>query len=330
MQQLKGRVCLITGAAGFIGSHLLRRLLGEGAQVHALVRPGSALGRIEDCRHKVRLHEADLRDTAAVGAAVAEASPDVVFHLGSRNRGINLAGTRAAREAIEEILHPVIGLVEAVAALPNPPHAFFRAGTIAEYGHAPLPYRERSREAPVNPYGAAMLAATQFLEMLETALPFRVVTARLALNYGPDQSDEFLIPRLVDACLDGHRFEIQRPDDRRDLIHVDDVVDAFVAFAETPQVRSGVVNVGTGSAPSMREVAAEIIAATRCDPALIEQRRPAPGEAISELRCDPSRARELYAWSPRIGLRQGLSRLIATRREQRDPTRSGISAKVHG
>lgn len=327
---MKGRVCLVTGAAGFIGSHLLRRLVNAGAQVHALVRPGSSLDRIEDCQHKVRLHHADLRDAGAVREALAAANPQFVFHLGSQNRGINSPGPQAAQDAIEAIVQPLIGLIEAAATLPDPPHAFFRAGTIAEYGRSALPFRERNREAPVNPYGAAMLAATHFLEMLEPALPFHVLTARLALTYGPDQSDKFLIPQLVDACLEGRRFEIQRPDDRRDLIHVDDVVSAFLAFAETRHVRSGVLNVCTGAAPSMREVAAEIIAATRCDPALIEQHRPAPGEAVSELRCDPSLARERYAWSARIPLRQGLSRLISTRREQLASTRSAISAKVHG
>lgn len=327
---MQGRVCLVTGAAGFIGSHLLRRLVSEGAQVHALVRPGSSLDRIDDWRRKVCLHHVDLSDAPAVREAVAAASPEFVFHLGGQNRGLNSAGPGAAQEAIAAIVQPLIGLIEAAAALQTPPLAFFRAGTIAEYGRSALPFRERNREAPVNAYGAAMLAATHLLEMLEPGLPFRVVTLRLALTYGPRQSDSFLIPQLVDACLDGRRFQIQRPDDRRDLIHVDDVVSAFLALAETPHVRSGVVNVCTGLAPSMREVAAEIIAATRCNPALIEQHRAAPGEAITELRSDPSLARELYAWSPRIPLRQGLSRLISARREQLASTRSEISAKVHG
>lgn len=327
---MEGRVCLVTGAAGFIGSQLLRRLVSEGARVHALVRPGTSLNRIDDWRRKVRLHHVDLSDAPAVRLAVAAASPEFVFHLGSQNRGLNSDGPEAALEAIETILRPLIGLLEAAAALSTPPQAIFRAGTIAEYGRSSLPFRERNREAPANAYGAAMLAATQFLEMLEPALPFHVVTMRLALTYGLGQSDKFLIPQLVDACLEGRRFEIQRPDDRRDLIHVDDVVSAFLAISRTRHTRSGVVNVCTGTAPSMREVAAEIIAATRCDPALIEQRRPLPGEAIAELRSDPSLARELYAWSPRVGLRQGLSQLISARRAQLNSNPSAISAKVHG
>ena len=292
---MEGRACLVTGAAGFIGSHLVRRLVALGAKVDVLVRQSSSLDRLADCRSKVRLHYADLRDEAATREALASAKPEFVFHFASPSRGANSADLEPTRKSIEDILKPLIGLVDAATALQTPPRAFFRSGTIAEYGTVALPYRERQRENPITAYGAAMLAGTHYLEMLQRNLPFRAITARLALTYGSGQSDEFLIPQLVDACLEGRRIEIKRPDDRRDLIHVDDVVSAFLAFAETRNVRSHVINVATGSAPSMREVAAEVIAATKCDPGLVEQHRSPPGEAINELRCDTSLAsRILY------------------------------------
>ncbi len=327
---MDGRTCLVTGAAGFIGSHIVRRLVDRGASVHAVVRPGASLDRIADCKDRVTVHHADLCDPVATRAAVSAASPELVFHLASPSRGANSADIDAAKRSIKQIIKPLIGLVEALAQLPEPPRALFRAGTIAEYGAVALPYRERQRERPISAYGSAMLAGTQFLDMLQASVPFQMVTARLALTYGPDQSESFLIPALIDACLAGQSIKIERPDDRRDLIHVDDVVSAFLALAETRNVQSGYINVATGTAPSMREVAAEVISGTRCNPALVEQRRLLPGEKINELRCDASLAREMYSWSPQIGLRQGLSRLIDARRRQIGPDQHTSEVRVHG
>lgn len=327
---MEGRVCLVTGAAGFIGSHLVRQLSAQGARVNVLVRPGASLDRIADCRSKIRVHQVDLRDTPAVREAAVASRPDLVFHLATPSRGGNTADVATARQSIDDIVTPLVDLVDALASLPTPPRAFLRAGTIAEYGLSPLPYRERQREKPITPYGAAMLAGTHYLDMLQPHLPFRAVTARLALTYGIDQSDQFLVPQLVDACLEGRSIQIQRPDDRRDLIHVDDVVSAFLALAQTRNMKSGIINVSTGTAPSMREVAAEVISATKCDPSLVEQRRQSGETPINELRSDASLARETYAWSPRIGLRQGLSQLISARRAQLGLGRAPVTVNANG
>ncbi len=327
---MHGRTCLVTGAAGFIGSHLVRRLVAQGAQVHALVRPETSLDRLVGYEDRLALHRVDLRDASGVKVAVNIAQPEFAFHLASPSRGSNVAEAAAARQSIDDVVKPLIGLVEALSGLHKTPRAFIRAGTIAEYGAVAVPYRERQRERPVTAYGAAMLAGTHYLDMLQAQLHFPAVTARLALTYGPDQSDSFLIPKLIDACLSGQKIVIKRPDDRRDLIHVDDVIDALLTLAQTRKVRSGFINVATGTAPSMREVAAEVISGTRCAPTLVDQCRPQPGDTINELRADPSLARETYAWGPQIGLRQGLSRLIESHRARTISTLELASGQAHG
>ena len=81
-------------------------------------------------------------------------------------------------------------------------------------------------------YGAGVVAATHLTAALQPRLPFRISTARLALVYGPAQSTDYLIPYLIQRCLDGLPSVVRRPDDRRDLIHVDDVVDGLLRLAE--------------------------------------------------------------------------------------------------
>ena len=313
-RRLQERVCLLTGGGGFIGSHLARRLISRGAQVHLMIRHGTSLHRIGDLIDQVVVDYVDLRDEDGVRRAVHTANPEFVFHFATPSRGLGGQDVVSARRSVDEIVVPLISLIEAAGDMPRPPRAFIRAGTIAEYGAAPMPFRENQLPQPKTAYGAAMLAGTQLLHTLQPGLAFPVVTTRLALTYGAGQSETFLIPKLVSACLAGEPIRIERPDDRRDLIHVDDVVDAMLAVGETSAVEPGAINVSTGIAPSMREVAAEIVASTRCDPALIEQNRQTIGKSANVLSADPARARRMYAWAPRIGLQAGLSRLVQEHR----------------
>ncbi|KRA83594.1 hypothetical protein ASD76_06055 [Altererythrobacter sp. Root672] len=184
-----------------------------------------------------------------------------------------------------------------------------RAGSIAEYGDVPLPYLEGVREAPRNAYGAGLLAGTQYLEMLADKLAFPVITARLALTYGPGQSHNFLLPALVEACLAGRDFDIKRPEDRRDLIHVDDVVDALLLVAKQHDRACRLVNIGTGVAPTMRQVAETVVTLIGSDPQRLHF---GPAQSPStELRSDTSLAWQVFGWRASLSLEEGLARLLS-------------------
>ncbi|NNC52173.1 MAG: NAD-dependent epimerase/dehydratase family protein, partial [Erythrobacter sp.] len=240
---MDGKSCLVTGAAGFIGSHLCRRLLDEGAQVHALVRPGTGLERIASIADRLVIHRADLADRNTLASCLAQAEPHIVYHLATPTRFAGNDPVANAAASVETIVEPLITLVGALADAPRPPENFVRTGTIAEYGNVALPYREERREAPVTPYGTAMLAGTHYLALLQDDLAFPSVTARLALTYGEGQSSDFLVPALFEACQRGRSIRLQRPDDRRDLIHIDDVIDALLIMGQTPLPGARHVNV---------------------------------------------------------------------------------------
>ena len=307
---VEAKRCLVTGAAGFIGSHLARRLVDEGAEVHALVRPGTALDKIVGIADRITIHRVDLTNRQQLETCLKAVEPEYVFHLGAPTRGASQPTIEAARFALDAILSPLLDLVDILASLPHPPLNFVRAGTIAEPGHIATPFREEQREEPVTPYGAAMLAGTQHLALLAKSLPFPVVSARLALTYGIGQSSEFLVPSLFEACLTGNETLVRRPQDRRDLIHVDDVVDALILLALSPQPGAPHVNICSGIAPTVAEVAAMVCEAMDADPGLIRMGSTAPDEPISEHRSDPRLASQLYGWEARIPIEQGI-RMIA-------------------
>nr|WP_314464609.1 NAD(P)-dependent oxidoreductase [uncultured Novosphingobium sp.] len=304
-------VTLLTGAGGFIGAHLVRRLLDEGGDVHAIVRPSTELGRLSPFAERLTIHRIDLSDRLEIRRCIRGIAPRRVFHLAAETRLPPQPDFAAARASHAIYLQPALNLLQPLAELPRPPEVVVRAGTIAEYGRAALPYREDARAVPSTPYGAGMLATTEAIAMLAPRLPFPVVTARLALCYGPGQAPSFLIPALIDACLSRQPMTIRRPADRRDLIHVDDAIDALLQIARqaTRQDVPDCVNICSGDAPTMEEVACRIEAMTGCPENFLP--RAEPEDAPVELCSSPDLAAGVLGWRRRIELDEGLARTIA-------------------
>ncbi|WP_224826184.1 NAD(P)-dependent oxidoreductase [Cognatishimia sp. MH4019] len=307
---------LITGASGFIGSHLVRACLERGDRVTALLRPQSGTARLADMLDRIHVKRCDLTDHDALLAILKEARADMIFHLGATTRYPHPMAAGDHDRARVDNLAPVQALVSAC--LDVPPLVLVRCGTIAEYGDISLPYREGAAESPVGVYGASMLAATRYLERVQPELGFPVRTARLALTYGPRQNADFLIPQLLDACLAGKALTVERPDDRRDLIFVDDVVSSLLILAERADAAEAVTNIGSGHAPTVHEVAQMIIALTDADPTLLKLGEPDGGPR--ELRLNVARAARTLDWKAKVPLDEGLRRTLEWMRSNSNAT----------
>lgn len=301
---------LITGGAGFIGSHFARHSLARGASVHVTIRPRRAAERLADIRSDITLHEVDLADADAIAALMARLSPKRVFHFATITRPPKDLSPVDAAVFAERDVSNLLNLVRAMAQAPRPPETFVRAGSLAEYGAAPTPYREDAREAPVTSYGAAALAGTQHLHALQSGLPFPLVTARLALVYGPGQSPSFLIPSMIEHFVQGESFTIQNPDDRRDLIHIDDVLDGLKRLAERLPLETDVVNLCTGQAPRMADVAEIILGETGASRELLRFGEAGAWGGVSHLQGSPDLAARLLDWRFRVGFDEGMRRLV--------------------
>lgn len=306
---------LITGGAGFVGSHLARACLAAGHQVHLIIRPGSDDTRVQDLRGGVVRHNFDLQSETALKHCLSDAEPEYIFHLAARPRRPEAPDLSDARDGMREQVQVLIGLLSAAATAPRPPKIMIRTGSLAEYGSAQAPFHEDTREVPVNAYGAELVAATQLAGALQRRLPFPVITARLALVYGALQSTAYLLPWLITRCLAGETSMVRHPEDRRDLIYIDDAVDGLLHVAEAPLSGGTIINIGTGFAPTMRDVARLIIAETGADPTLVEY-GPADGSSgIPDFRAATALARSLLGWSASTPLAEGLVQTVAWYRE---------------
>lgn len=299
------RRVLITGGSGFLGAHLAQRCLLRGDEVHLVVRTTSSLWRVAHLLDRVHVHRLELADRRALDACFAAVAPVDVFHLGVATRLDVQPGLADAVESINDLSN-LMTLLAAAASARQPPRAFLRSGSIAEYGPAADAAVEGQREAPKTPYAASLAAGTHYLQMLQPRLPFRGITARLALVYGVGQSQAFFIPQTIERLASAQAVTLRRPDDRRDLIHVDDAIDGLLTLVDASQPCGGAINIATGIAPTMHEVAYLIATAIQADPRLVQI---AASGTQTTLVASPGLASSQFGWRPRIPIAEGLRTL---------------------
>ena len=243
---------LMTGATGFVGANLARRLLRDGHEVHLLVRPAHHGWRIDPIRDAVTLHPVDLLDTESLGRVVGRIRPDWVFHLAASGA---YSWQGDVRQIIATNLTSLTCLVEAC--LKTGFEAFVNTGSSSEYGYKDHPAREDERLEPNSPYAVTKAAATHYCRFISQREGLRMPTLRLYSVYGPYEDANRLLPQLI---LNGRRGTfppLVNPDIARDYVHVDDVTEAFVQAAQTPIAEPGAVfNVASGTQTTLREMVA--------------------------------------------------------------------------
>jgi dTDP-glucose 4,6-dehydratase len=317
----QGRPVLVTGAGGFIGSHLVEALLARGARVRAFVRytsrrdPGLLRQLSPDDFARIEIAAGDLRDEQAVREAVR--GRDTVFHLGAlisipysylhpaEVASTNLMGTlnvlNACRELdVRRLVHTSSSEVYGTA----------RHVPIAE-GH---PLQGQS------PYSASKIGADKLAESFFCAYGLPVVTVRPFNTYGPRQSARAVIPAIVTQALVKESVRLGSLETRRDFTYVSDTVRGFLRAGEAQGVEGQVFNLGTGEEVTIGELARQIVrmagrpVETELDP---ERLRPEASE-VMRLLADASLAGERLGWQAEVPLDEGLALTVAWIREHLD------------
>src|SRR5262249_15299048 len=211
---------LVTGATGFLGSHLVRALAAAGAETHTLVRTTriASLAPVD----RVRAHSCDLVDAAAVASVVSTVDPDLVFHLAA----YGTTGLQSDRARIERV--NIAGTTNLWDALGPRVRRFVHTGTCAEYGDVRGPIPEAHVCQPRSLYAATLHAAVTISQARGLESGREVVILRPFGPYGAGDRPERLIPYVIARLLAGERAEVTRGDQLRDYSHVDDHVSAML------------------------------------------------------------------------------------------------------
>jgi NAD dependent epimerase/dehydratase len=304
---------LVTGAGGFIGSHLVERLVELGARVRALVRYNSRndWGALEGLpaavKARLEVVTGDLTDPFGVSRALTGC--EVVFHLAaliaipysylapSQFVAVNCSGTLNLLEAARH---------QGVACLVH-------TSTSETYGTAQYtPIDEKHPLKGQSPYAASKIGADKLAESYHLSFGLPVATVRPFNTYGPRQSARAVIPTIISQALSGEVIRLGNLAPLRDLNYVSDTVAGFIQAAASPRAVGQVINLGTGQAISVGDLARKIVALIGGQKRLLlEEARVRPeASEVMELRCDNRKARELLGWEPQVSLTAGLKQTI--------------------
>jgi len=313
MNSWYGKQVLVTGAGGFIGSHLAETLARNGARVRAFVRYNSRgdAGLLpmlpRDLYAELEIIAGDLRDLPTLMAAMRNI--DMVFHLGAL-----IAIPYSYLHPVEVVQSNVMGSLNILlAARENGVRRIVHTSSSEVYGTAVrVPIDESHPLQGQSPYSASKIGADKLVESFYCAYDLPVVTVRPFNTYGPRQSARAIIPTIITQALTQDAICLGNLDARRDLTYVSDTVDGFLRAAQACGIEGETFNLGVGSDIRIGDLAAEILSLLgmskeiKVDPARL---RPGKSE-VQRLISDNSRARNRLGWMPRVGLRQGLSDTI--------------------
>ncbi len=303
-----GRRVLVTGASGFIGSHLTRRLVELGAEVHALTSTVSSVypTRLLDLRERITLHEGSLTDRGAMDAVVAAAGPELVAHLGAYTH-VGKSWQRVD-ECIQANVQGTVNLLMALA--PAGYERFVNTGTSEIYGDVDVPFREDGPVHPISPYSVSKHSAEQYCRLFADSRAWPIVRVRPFNAYGPAQSPDRVIPELVARGLQGRPIKMTQGRQTREFNYVADLVEGFLLLLTTPGIDGELFNLGCGEEVSMRELATKVMALLG-DPVEVEfGALPDRPTEIWRMYADSTRARERLGWAPQVSLAEGLARTV--------------------
>jgi nucleoside-diphosphate-sugar epimerase len=293
---------LLTGATGFIGSHVARALVNERHEVHALIRPTSNTWRIDDVLQSLHVAQADILDAAQLTKQIEIIRSELCIHLAWYVE----PGKYLASPVNLDFMCASLRLAKHLAECGC--KRFVASGSCLEYDASDKPLNESSPTRPRHLYSAVKLALYHALDDFCKTADMQFAWTRFFYQYGPGEDPRRLVPTAINSLLRGQVCNLTPGDQMRDYLHVKDVAGAVCAVARSNL--KGAVNVGSGQPVTVREIA-ETIAALLGRPDLIAlgAQPYIPGDPM-HIVADNTRLRQNTDWKPQRDLETGLRETI--------------------
>ncbi|MBN1259328.1 MAG: GDP-mannose 4,6-dehydratase [Anaerolineae bacterium] len=297
---------LVTGATGFVGAHLVRRLLEAHEDVHILIRPSSNLWRLQEIETQIKKHSGDLADAEGIHDIVTEIQPQVIYHLAT-------LGAYPFQKDAEAIIRTNIfgawNLLKACAGIDY--EVFVNAGSSSEYGSKRFAMRETDVLEPNSYYAVSKSAQSLLCQHLARSENRPICTLRLFSVYGYYEEPTRLVPTLIRRCLNGQDLSMTSRYTARDFVFVDDVIDAFLQTEALAKAGPAIINVGTGVQHTLEDIVAQILTITGARVGVHwGEMEPRIWDTDTWV-ADITQSRRLLNWTPKTSLDEGLRLTVA-------------------
>lgn len=300
---LKNRSVCVTGGTGFIGSHLSRRMVGQGARVSIITEDKTSPELIKDILENVDIYHCDITDFISLNKVINEVKPDLVYHLAAK---IDVSpGYEIIDSLININLRGTTNMLRASAEAKSVKRFVF-ISTSDVYGAADEPCSEDAPLNPVSPYGASKAAAELFVR--QCGIPW--VILRPFIVYGGGQSAGMFIPQLILSALKGEDFPMTGGEQTRDFLYIDDFTDACIKAGERMEAVGETINIASGKETPLAEVADNVMSLLDHPSKTRLGAIPYRKNERWHVRADTKKAVRLLGWSHVTGLTEGLKKTV--------------------
>ena len=294
---------LITGASGFVGSNLIRKLIDENQELTILVREDSNLWRINDLIPKIQTFKTDLSNYEKLKKIISDINPDFVYHLGTY-------GGYPFQTNIQKITQVnvinTINLFESLSKCNNL-KLIINFGSSSEYGQKSIPMNENDEAVPITLYGISKLTQTKFAKFYSKNMNLPIVTLRLFSIFGPFEEPGRLIFDIMTSIIKGKTIELSSPFPRRDFVYVRNVIQAIETTINAKNVVGEIFNIGTGVMHSVQDVVNNVLEIAKSDNKIswgIKQKR--VFDNMTSWVSDTEKTKKILKWKPKYSFTEGL------------------------
>lgn len=299
---------LVTGATGFVGSNLVRRLLDEGYEVHIFTRETSNKWRILDILPNLNDHCVDLLDEKRLKPLLEQINPEAIFHLATL--GIYGGVQSPEKDVIENNLFGTMNLINACENVDY--KCFVNTGSSSEYGPKKYPMKESDVCEPINVYGISKCAATLYGNFIAKTKNKPIIGFRLFSPFGPYDDKSRLMTYAITNTLQNKPLMLANPDAVRDYIYIEDVLDLYLQSIElASKVKGEIFNIGNGSEKTVSYVVNKIIEITNSK-SEIKWNSFAKREYDTEKwEADIEKVSTHFNWKPKYQIDEGIMKSIS-------------------
>lgn len=300
MNSFANKKVLVTGAQGFIGVHLCRKLRNAGAIVATLHQ------RKTDDYQKYSF-VGDIQDSDFVKSICSQFQPEYFFHLaGYKGRTIEIEDFR---QALDVNLIGTLNIVQALLEVKSLKR-LVAVGTAEEYGLGGSPFKSNQREMPITSYSFSKVCMTQLLQTMNRLYKLPVVILRPSIAYGPGQGTDMFLPALIKSLLDGQDFQMTSGSQKRDFIYIDDLLNALVAACFSEFDAGEIYNVASAENITIAKVALKVGELLERTDLIKFGELPGRKLDIHDYAVDIRKTNEELNWHPTVSLKTGLSLTI--------------------